>query len=356
MAEFDNENLKGSALIPQDGASNILLPISLDTDTGSSQSAVIRTTLTVVAAVGYLLYFFAIIFRSDKSIIIGLLDIMFWGAVVLLTVRFLINQEYTLRKEYSLMISNGNKIMMNTLWGISSVDSEYHHVVTFNNGALGSFIELVSDTIVGKPINDEYLSYEAIAEAMREAHRVGIQVEHYDVMDFIGSDARTSEARTLLANRCSNPVIKNTISRMLNYLDTEMSYRVYSRDIYRFVSYNQNELVFKSNLDSICKKFLSGNYKKYHFLDQSEIGNVLESVYGFTGFSVNQAIKDSYVGHLVPGITPLECIYPDGRTKVLHNNTSVKQSKQKIVNNKSSKHGVKKNSRKSNTKSKFVDL
>ena len=307
-----DQTIQQSPLIPQDGDSTLLLPISLDADNGGSQNKIIRYTLSGVFAVGYILYAVSVILSEDRGIIAKLLTVVAWGILVFFVIRFPIMKERTLRKHYTEMIARNNAVDLSQLWSISSVSQDPSHLVTYRNGSLGIFVELVSDTVVGKPLNDEYHSYESIALAMREAHKLGLDVIHCDVMDFIGSDERMVKARTLLAQRASNPKMRNTITRIFNNLDTEMSYRVYSRDVYLLTAYNQPEIVFLTNVDKISKLFLQGNYRAYSNLGQEDIGRVLESLYGFSGFSVNQAIKDSYEGHNVPGIDLLKIQYRNG--------------------------------------------
>lgn len=329
MAIIDTENLKGSALIPQDGAQFLSLPTSLESDSGSGQTRVIRNTLTIVAAVAYILYAVSILFRADENILLKLLQIVFWGIIAALLIRFGIQQEYRLRRLYTTMEANHNNMNLSTLWGISSVSTDSTHLVTYRGGTLGVFVEFIADTTVGKPDNDEYLSYEGISDALREAHRLGLNVEHYDIMDFIGEDSRLTYARSLLAKRSTNSKMRDTVSRMYNHLEKEMSYRVYSRDIYCFTSRTQTDIIFLSNVDSVCSQFMQANYKSHRYLNQEQIGGVLESVYGFSGFSVNQAIKDSYEGHNLQGVLPMKYWYPNGTEQVLNElpikNTAVKR-------------------------------
>jgi hypothetical protein len=337
MATIDRDNMLGAALIPESGSNILKLPMSLDSSNGSDQSNAIRYLLSGVFSAGYILYAISLLFNTNMGIISKIFSAVFWFVVVSLVVRFLFLKEKSLRKQYTTAEADGNNLDLSLLWGISSVDDDAFHMVTFRGGTLGVFMELVPDTIVGKPDDDEDRNYECIASAYRKAEHYGIKIRHYDVMDFLGEDARLDKANVLLSQRCSNPTIKNTVSRMYNFIASEMSTRIYTRDVYRLTVKDKTEISFMDNILEIRNEFLKGNYREGKLLNQTEIGDVLETFYGFKGFSVNDAISDSYRHSSLNGVIPLVGTYPNGREEV-YNKLELNKTTHKSSSKKTTKH------------------
>ena len=178
------------------------------------------------------------------------------------------------------------------LWNVNSIDEAYPYFVRFGSGLLGLFVQFDKDVIVGRPEDDEYYHYEAIADAYQEMCKRGINCMHIDYMDICGKDDRMVELFHLAANT-ENPDLKAALTRFYDNIEGVMNRAYASYDVYCFYS-NQREELFWEDVQGVIGVLNQANYVRSRILNKDEIGKLAKSLFNMDDFSVAQACDVIY--------------------------------------------------------------
>lgn len=311
------EYTPGDKMRPKKNSSTIYLPVTLEANVGRSSN---RFSMLFGAGAGtvlWVLFAFGELTGSDG-----------WGTkffklfvvtvIAMIVVRFVFLQEYKYRRAYSTLQLRNNEFDLSSIWNIISIDDVVGkpYFVHYRNGTTGLFVMMENDVVVGKPVDDEYLSYEALGDAYQQAFNHELDMEHLDIMDFIGHDRRLDYARRTMTERCGNPEIRGMMSQIFDNLQSKMNDNVTVYDIYVFHTNNMTNEVFYSRVTQVLQDMLGGNYSSYHLMNSKEIGSLVKSMFNLGSFSVVDSLITSYKASEIKTIKVLDATFADGTTKV----------------------------------------
>ena len=329
MAEEYTTNDPGSVMRPTPSATNLYLPVTMEPHPGRNSDLKWRVILAAVVTVVTLVVCFGIL-TGDSSFIRKIVTVTLIVTVVLFVLRFVLFQEYRYRGTYSRIYRDKNIFPGDALWGILSVDKVEPHFVHYRNGT-GLIVELENDVVVGKPEEDEYNSYEALSDAYQAAWETGLDIEHIDLMDFIGKDDRIELAKSNLARSCRNPELRSFMSSIYANLEEGMRQNVTTKDVYVFKDTNRetSQESMLQNVKNVLDIMCQGNYSGYRFLDQSEIGDLVSSLFNLKSFNPEQALIRNYDKSEVKGIKLLAIGYSDGTVDTIAKPYDIRQQELK---------------------------
>lgn len=322
-------NDPGSVMRPTPSTTNLYLPVTMEPHPGRNSDLKWRVILAAVVTLVTLVICFGIL-TGDSSFIRKIVTVALIVTVVLFILRFVLFQEYRYRGTYSRIYRDKNIFPGNSLWGILSVDKVYPHFVHYRNGT-GLIVELENDVVVGKPEEDEYNSYEALSDAYQAAWETGLDIEHIDLMDFIGKDDRIELAKSNLARSCRNPELRSFMSSIYANLEEGMRQNVTTKDVYVFKDTNRetSQESMLQNVKNVLDIMCQGNYSGYRFLDQSEIGDLVSSLFNLKSFNPEQALIRNYDKSEVKGIKLLAIGYSDGTVDTIAKPYDIRQQELK---------------------------
>lgn len=315
--DITEEYTPGDKMRPQEGSSIIYLPVTLEANVGRSSN---RFSMLVGAGVGTVIWVLVTFgeLTSGDSLTTKIIKVFVATVIAMIIVRFVFLQEYKYRRTYSLLKLHNNEFDLSNIWNIVSIDDVVGrpYFVHYRNGSTGLFVMMENDVVVGKPTNDEYLSYEALGNAYQQAFNYELDMEHLDIMDFIGHDRRLDYARRTMTERCNNPEIRSMMSQIFDNLQSKMNDNVTVYDIYVFHTNNMTNEVFYSRVSQVLQAMLGGNYSSYHLMNSKEIGSLVKSMFNLGSFSVVDSLITSYKASEIKTIKVLDATFADGTTKV----------------------------------------
>lgn len=212
----------------------------------------------------------------------------------ILVVRFIAFREtYFLKKKDELEKTN-YIFDSNVIWNIHSITDSYPYICYFGSGLKGIFVVFDKDVIVGKPEDNDYLHYEAIADAYQQMIKRGITCEHIDYMDVVGKDERMADLFKQAA-RIQNPDLREVTIGIYENIEYCMNNSYASYDVYCFYS-RAREDIFWEDLQVVLAAFAEANYIRSRVLNSDEIGDLVKSVFNLEEFSVRKACENLYSG------------------------------------------------------------
>lgn len=325
------EYTPGDKMRPQEGSSIIYLPVTLEANVGRSSN---RFSMLVGAGVGTVLWVLISFgeLTSGDSWATKFVKLFVFTVIAMIIVRFVFLQEYKYRRTYSNLKLHNNEFDLSSIWSIVSIDDVVGrpHFVHYRNGATGLFVMMENDVVVGKPTNDEYLSYEALGNAYQQAFNYELDMEHLDIMDFIGHDRRLDYARRTMTERCNNPEIRSMMSQIFDNLQSKMNDNVTVYDIYVFHTNNMTNEVFYSRVSQVLQIMLGGNYSSYHMMNSKEIGSLVKSMFNLGSFSVVDSLITSYKVSEIKSIKVLDATFADGTTEVYMQPYDKRKAKERL--------------------------
>jgi hypothetical protein len=177
-------------------------------------------------------------------------------------------------------------------WNIYEISNAYPHIVSFGNGLKAIFVALDKDVIVGKDDDYSYDHHEAIADALLQMTKRGIEAMHIDFMDTVGKDTRLN-ALFHTSSQVENSDLRKVLTRKYDFIEATMGNSYASYDVYCFYSTSADD-VFWANLKGILARFKTANFIRYRVLHRDAISVLAESLMNIVDFSITDACDNLY--------------------------------------------------------------
>lgn len=269
---------------PKKKASTVQIPVTFDGGYKHQGLGNDKFIMSVVTLVVWLI-----------TAIVALFLVEGWGKLkyicvsfplVLGFVRYVVMRErYYMKKKYELK-EQSYKYDYKLFWDIYEVGDKYPYICRFSNGLKAIFVTLDKDVIVGREEDNDYVHYEAIAEAYLQMHKRGIDCMHIDYMDTVGKDTRVG-CLFELANKTRNRDVRDVLTRIYDNVENEMQRSYSSYDVYCFYFSGKDDL-FWDELRVVLEYFAEANYLRSRVLNRDEIGELVKSVMNIDSFSVRE--------------------------------------------------------------------
>lgn len=205
--------------------------------------------------------------------------------------RMLYFKEAYYKRKYGELKAHGFVYNTNTIWDIYEIAPGFP-ICSFKNGSKAIFVTFDKDIVVGKPENNEYLHYEAIANAFQLISKKNIECMHIDYMDTVGKDGRLEPVIKQLL-KTPNKQLSQLLSLVFEYQQYTMSKSYSSYDVYAFY-YRYNDEDFRDDLETIIGAFMNANYIRYRLLGVSQLRELVKSIYNIEEFSVYNACDNVF--------------------------------------------------------------
>lgn len=273
-------------MIPQKGSPIVEIPVTFDSVSkpqGLGNDKFIMSLLVF----GVWLIIFILSFFMEFTFFNRLLFIFGSFMFALFIIRILIMREPYFKKKRNELIEKDYRYPYSTFWNIYEITESYPHICRYANGLKSIFVVFDKDVIVGREENNDYLHYEAIADAYLQMHKRNIDCMHIDYMDTVGKDDRIYSLFEM-ANGSENEDLKEILLRVFDNVEDIMQHSYASYDVYCFYYSGKDEL-FMDELEVVLDAFLEANYIRCRILDKEEIGELVKSIFNIEKFSVNYA-------------------------------------------------------------------
>lgn len=278
-------------LKPKRGSSFVEIPITFDYRGGGNR---------VSSSAKPMWTFFSFVvwgFLSLVSIIIGS---GFWRfgfpvlsfILLIYVLRYLILRERYFRAKRREIIEQEYMFDHSVFWNSYEIGEAYPYIVSYGNGLKAIFVALDKDVIVGKDDTYSYDHQEAIADALQQMAKRGLEAMHIDFMDTVGKDSRLSSLFNA-ASRVENDDLRKVLTRKYDFIEATMGNSYASYDVYCFYSTYSDD-VFWANLKVVLAHLKQANYIRYRILGRSDISVLVESLMNIMDFSVSGACDDLY--------------------------------------------------------------
>lgn len=335
---------------PQLGQKSMILPVTFDYTGGrkdSKKSANIWSA--VLTAIGFLVGFGIIFNKKGFFLLNAVLGIGFiYG--ILLIVRLCLQKEGKLRSMEIQLIDSDFKRETKDFWGIYSVEDQYPYYCRFRNGKSGVFVRLNKDVILGKYSEAEFEHYEAIADAYNISGSSNIQICHVDYMNDIGTDERLDNSFVSLG-RVTNPDVKDILTDIYSYQQTQMLGRITTFDVYVFL-WSGSDLGAWSSIQRILSCFMQANYRSYHVLNTTDLGILAKTLMNLREFSLFNATMTAFNVQTTVGVVPIKVSHSDGSEDII-NKTQAEKAEERRLREKEKE--IRKQERKNRKKKKKKD-
>jgi hypothetical protein len=214
-------------------------------------------------------------------------------------------------------------------WGIYNVEDIHPYYCRFRNGKSGLYIRLNKDVILGKYSESEYQHYEAIADAYNLAGAGRVQMVHIDYMDNVGTDERLEDSFSSLED-VSNPDLKDLLTDIFSYQQTNMNRRVTTFDVYAFL-WTGNDITAWNTISRILNCFLDANYRSYEILNERSLRELTKAIFNLNDFSVSDASSYAFetTGH--SSITPISLVDEEGNVTIFNKTLEEKEAERKAM-------------------------
>ncbi len=278
-------------MIPVKGSSSVEIPLTFDGTGKSRANKSSRLLFTFLVFLGWLMVTIVALFATDTwvpKVVVPLVA----GYLAFMILRFIVAKETYYRKKREGLARRDYMFQHDVFWNIFSIEEQFPYIVSFANGAIGVYVALDKDVIVGREEDANDLHYAAIAEAERQMVSRKIECMHIDYMDTVGKDKRM-EGLFTAASGIDSDIMKHVITRIYDNLESNMNVAYASYDVYCFV-YRGRPETFWSELQAVLACFKRANYIRYRVLDKTAIGVLAESVINIESFSVNNACDALY--------------------------------------------------------------
>lgn len=315
-----------SGMRPKLGDANITLPITFDYSGGrKDKQKSIKVWSIILGVIGFIVTLG--IFFSDREFYIkiplGLASIFVFSFVI----RYLLLKEKEKKEEYKGILAHDYKMDYKEFWGIYNVEDIHPYICRFRNGRSGLYIRLNKDVILGKYAESEYEHYEAIADAYNLAGADKVQMVHIDYMDNVGTDERLEESFIALED-VKNPDLKELLTDIYSFQQSNMLHRVTTFDIYVFI-WTGSDISAWNTISRILNCFLDANYRSYKVLNERDLRELTKVIFNLNDFSVTDASAHAFEdAESSKNIVPISVENPDGSIEVI-NKTSEEKAKER---------------------------
>lgn len=312
---------------PQLGDTSITLPITFDYSGGrKDKNKSIRIWAIIISVIGVIVAVGVLFGKNEFYIKVPLSIAIFYG--VLLIIRYLFFKEGKRKEDYKAMIDNDYEVSYQEIWGIYSIEDVHPYYCRFRNGKSGVYIRLNKDVILGKYSESEYEHYEAVADAYNLAGAGKVQMVHIDYMDNVGSDERLEESFIAIEG-VSNPDIKDILTDIYSYQQSNMQRRVSTFDVYAFL-WTGNDITAWNTIIRILNCFLDANYRSYQVLDERELRELTKSIFNLNDFSVTDASATAFNTDDTASIKPISITDEEGNVRVINKTSAEKAEERKL--------------------------
>lgn len=300
---------------PVKGKTDLILPITFDYSGGRKDSqktakiwAIIICIVGVIVGVGTM-------FSKKGNFFMNLLLGVGILYLVAFIVRFFILHEGKIRSQEIEIQDSDFKRDYKDFWGIYAIDSSYPHFCRFRNGRSGVFVRLNRDVILGKYSDAEFEHDEAIGDAYNLCGSSDLTMCHIDYMDNIGTDERLEESFINLS-KVENPDIKDLLTDVFSYQQSQMLERVTTFDTYLF-SWVGSDINAWSSIQRVLSCFMQANYRSYHILNEDDLRELVIAIENLEEFSTVEAMLGAFSTEVNRGIKPIKLINVDGTETIL---------------------------------------
>lgn len=273
-------------MIPQKGSSIVEIPVTFDSNSKPQGLGNDKFILSILVF-GVWLISAILSFFTDMEFFNKILYVVGSFIFAMFIIRILIMREPYFKKKRNELIEKNYKFPYSTFWNIYEITESYPHICRYANGLKAIYVVFDKDVIVGREENNDYLHYEAIADAYLQMHKRGIDCMHIDYMDTVGKDDRVMSLFEM-ANGAENEDLKEILLRVFDNVEDIMQHSYASYDVYCFY-YNGKDELFMDELEVVLDAFLEANYIRCRVLDKEEIGELVKSIFNIEKFSVNYA-------------------------------------------------------------------
>ena len=315
-----------SGMRPRLGDTSIVLPITFDYSGGRKDKdkslklwSIILGIIGLILAIGTLFSEQAFYIKIPLAI----------GIVVgfSLFIRFALLKEWDKKEALKGMLSSDYKRKYRDFWGIYKVENTHPYYCRFRNGRSGLYIRLNKDVILGKYAESEYQHYEAIADAYNLAGAGKVMMVHIDYMDNVGTDERLEESFISLED-VSNPDLKDLLTDIYSYQQSNLNRRVTTFDVYAFM-WTGNDITAWNTISRILNCFLEANYRSYQILNERDLRELTKVVFNLNDFSVTDASAHAFESTGTSSITPISLTDAGGNVTVINKTTKEKAEERK---------------------------
>lgn len=315
-----------SGMRPELGDTSITLPITFDYSGGRKDKeknvklwSVITGVIGVIVTVGILLGDNAFYIKIPLAVAVA------FGFSWI--IRYIFLKERVKKEAYKGMIANDYKRDYKVFWGIYKVEDLHPYYCRFRNGRSGLYIRLNKDVILGKYSESEYQHYEAIADAYNLAGAGKVQMVHIDYMDNVGTDERLEESFIALED-VSNPDLKDLLTDIYSYQQSNMNGRVTTFDVYAFM-WTGNDITAWNTISRILNCFLEANYRSYQILNERDLRELTKVVFNLNDFSISDASAHAFESIGTAVITPISITDAEGNVTILNKTSDEKAAERK---------------------------
>lgn len=312
-----------SGMRPQLGDVNITLPITFDYSGGRKDKnksaklwSVILSVIGLIITIGILIGNQRIYVKIPLAIVV-VLAFMF-------VIRFLLLKESSKKENYKKLLANDYKLDYKTIWGIYRVEDAHPYYCRFRNGKSALYIRLNKDVILGKYAESEYQHYEAISDAYNLAGAGKVQMVHIDYMDNVGTDERLEESFISLED-VSNPDLKDLLTDIYGFQQSNMLRRVSTFDVYAFI-WTGSDITAWNTISRILNCFLDANYRSYQILNERDLRELTKVVFNLNDFSVVDASSNVFETDESSSIVPISVEDVNGEVTILNKTSEEKKA------------------------------
>lgn len=274
---------------PEPNNDFVEIPMTFDVTSGTPPLTEKRLTLGFLISLGIVVASIVLaILSSSWSLAIPILII---GVIAMTIFRVVWFNEIYYRKKMSELVANDYTYSSKVIWDIYEIAPGFP-ICSFKNGTKAVFVSFDKDIIVGKPDDNEFLHYEAIAEGLQTVAHKGITCMHLDYMDTVGKDGRLDDVIKGLLET-PNEELRQLLSLVFEYQQYTMTKSYSTYDVFVFF-YKYNDSEFQDDLESIVGSFMNANYVRYRLLGANQIRELVKSIYNLEDFSVNEACDNVF--------------------------------------------------------------
>lgn len=295
---------------PTKGCRTISLPVTFDYSGGRSDKKKSRILLACILMVIGTIFTLGMIFNKQGHFIVNVIIGVLIFVCTLYIVRYPVMGEKALRKSYNDVDSTDMEKSFKEIWGIYDISDEYPHICRLRSGKSALFVQLNKDVILGKYSDSEFSHYEAIGDAYNLSGSGSIQICHIDYMSNVGFDESIENSFAQLVD-VENPDLKDILTDIFSYQQSQMMERVTTYDVYAFYWKGSDSLAW-SAIQDILSCFLDANYVSYHILNRNDLRFLPTYLFNLHEFSVFRAIQSAFEVSTKSTIVPISILRANG--------------------------------------------
>lgn len=297
---------------PERGDIIVRLPVTFDYKGGRGASKQTRVVTGLV-----------IVVLTIIAMLVMLMGVKAWyikvtGVVVILVIcnyalRFLVLNEWRLRKAMNKMEEQEHKLNGADYWDIFDIDRKYPHFCHYKGGLTGIFVRFEKGLVTGKDSLAYFDHQKEVGDAYQLAGKLGVGLAHIDYMESVGGDSRI-RALNGVVRQCENSGLAKVLGSIYHHLDTEMSRSYLDYDVYLFYSSGALSKLWEDT-QKVIGVLQGADYANYRVLDANGV-NQLGRALGFNGLNSMRLCNQIVAGGIM-GLVPIS-IERNGKVEKLN--------------------------------------